>query len=145
MNPQNLQKPNQPVPCYRCKVNKGTERFTESPDFVHGVFRWTCPKCVLEVQVAFAKERAAELPKLEAALADCNPELITEGEREAWYAANPLDRYLGERVALQWPGDHSGPRNLSTATIVDHDHDLRVLMERLQSNGLSDQVVIYSL
>ncbi|HXJ92646.1 MAG TPA: hypothetical protein VMT20_07160 [Terriglobia bacterium] len=61
--------------CENCRVREATNRFGEdlsAIDWVHGNYGspW-CEVCILERQLEYARERAAEVPGLEAKLAQC--------------------------------------------------------------------------
>lgn len=59
--------------CARCGLRPATETWTESAfAFAHGLFQRWCKRCVVEAQLAFAREVAARIPRLEAELEHCD-------------------------------------------------------------------------
>ena len=62
--------------CPQCKQRPGTEIWAGeggSLAYVHGAYTYWCKSCVLTAQLAYARERAADIPRLEAALAAVSP------------------------------------------------------------------------
>lgn len=56
--------------CAKCGKRPASEIWAQSTlDFVHGLYQHWCPRCVLEAQLEAARKRAAEIPSLEAQLA----------------------------------------------------------------------------
>lgn len=59
--------------CANCKSRPATMNWSESGsglDFVHGNYTRWCDHCAVTRQLAFARERAADIPRLEARLAN---------------------------------------------------------------------------
>ena len=51
--------------CCKCDSREGTEVWCEgSIAYVHGMYQNWCKICVVETQLAYAKERAAAIPEL---------------------------------------------------------------------------------
>lgn len=62
-----------PAFCQNCGLRPPTNRYSETGGalaFNHGFFAWWCEECILERQIAYAKERAMALPGLEKRLKD---------------------------------------------------------------------------
>lgn len=56
-------------PCVNCKEREATRYWCRGPlEHSHGMGVWWCEVCVLREQIEHARERAARLPELEAAL-----------------------------------------------------------------------------
>jgi RNA polymerase subunit RPABC4/transcription elongation factor Spt4 len=74
--------------CGRCGENDATVHWGDVLALTHGAGEWWCERCAVEEQVKHARERAAQLPKLEARLAQlggpaakvcrCKPYLLSK-------------------------------------------------------------------
>lgn len=62
----------QPELCTNCHQRLGTLAWIGDGGtlaWVHGCGTWWCPPCVLEAQLAYALQRAADIPRLQRELA----------------------------------------------------------------------------
>lgn len=61
--------------CHWCKKRPAELHFGDMLSFTHGGYDNCCRLCAAEMQLAHAVERAAEIPKLEAEIAEIKKEL----------------------------------------------------------------------
>lgn len=69
-------------PCENCHEREGWSTWIGDGsvlDLVHGFGAWWCELCIVTAQLKYARERASEIPTLEARLAELQVEIERAG------------------------------------------------------------------